>query len=155
MTPTIDCFVPYISEEHNHTLCQALADSPLSQIITIHTEAEKGAPFIALERNMSTATLSGIASQCNAPYMLLYKDEKRYSVTKILIFMAIAMVLRFLCHFVSGITIWRSFDVYNNPWIYSLVYNVVYMLPEMLICLGAAGLLFSTEKSREFLLSNQ
>lgn len=85
----------------------------------------------------------------------LNKDEKRYSVTKILIFMAIAMVLRFLCHFVSGITIWRSFDVYNNPWIYSLVYNVVYMLPEMLICLGAAGLLFSTKKSREFLLSNQ
>ena len=72
MTPTIDCFVPYISEEHNHTLCQALADSPLSQIITIHTEAEKGAPFIPIERNMSTATLSGIASQCNAPYMLLY-----------------------------------------------------------------------------------
>jgi thiamine transporter len=65
------------------------------------------------------------------------------------------MVLRFLCHFVSGITIWTSFDVYNNPWIYSLVYNVVYMLPEMLICLGAAGLLFSTKKSREFLLSNQ
>ena len=72
MTPTIDCFVPYISEEHNHTLCHTLADSPLSHILPIHTEAEKGAPFIPLERNMSTATLGAIAAQCTADYMLLY-----------------------------------------------------------------------------------
>lgn len=85
----------------------------------------------------------------------LNSEDNKYGVLKIILFMALAMVLRFFCHFISGITIWRSFDVYDNPWIYSLVYNIVYMLPEMLICLGAAGLLLSTKKSREFLLSNQ
>ena len=72
MTPTIDCFVPYISEEHNHTLCHTLADSPLSHILPIHTEAEKGAPFIPIERNLSTEELKSIAERCSADYILLY-----------------------------------------------------------------------------------
>ena len=72
MTPTIDCFVPYINEEHYHTLCQALADSPISQIHPIRMEGEAGAPFIPLERNLSTQTLRDIAAQCTGDYLLLY-----------------------------------------------------------------------------------
>ena len=80
--------------------------------------------------------------------------EKKVNLIKIFSFIALAMVLRFLCHFISGVTIWKSYDIYNNPVVYSLVYNLVYMLPEMLICLAAAGLLLSTKKSREFILLN-
>ena len=72
MTPTIDCFVPYINEEHFHTLCQALADSPISQIHPIHMEGEEGAPFIPLERNLSTQALRDIAARCTGDYLLLY-----------------------------------------------------------------------------------
>ena len=82
------------------------------------------------------------------------KDEPKYSIMKIFVFMAIAMISRFLCHFISGVTIWKSYDIYNNPVVYSLVYNLVYMLPEMLICLAVAGLLLSTKKSRDFILNN-
>ena len=80
--------------------------------------------------------------------------EKKVNLIKIFSFIALAMVLRFLCHFISGVTIWKSYDIYNNPVVYSLVYNLVYMLPEMLICLAAAGLLLSTKKSRDFILLN-
>ena len=72
MTPTIDCFVPYISEEHNHTLSHTLAGNPILSISPIHTEAEKGAPFIPIERNLSTEELKSIAERCSADYMLLY-----------------------------------------------------------------------------------
>lgn len=49
----------------------------------------------------------------------------------------LACFLRFLCHFISGIVLWRSFEVFNNPYIYSLCYNGVYMLPEMIFtCIG-------------------
>jgi len=80
--------------------------------------------------------------------------EKKVNLIKIFSFIALAMVLRFLCHFISGVTIWKSYDIYNNPVVYSLVYNLIYMLPEMLICLAAAGLLLSTKKSRDFILLN-
>lgn len=82
------------------------------------------------------------------------KDEPKYSIVKIFTFMAIAMISRFLCHFISGITIWQNYDIYNNPVVYSLVYNLIYMLPEMLICLTVAGLLLSTKQSRDFILTS-
>lgn len=72
MTTTIECFVPYLNEEHDHTLRLALANSPISKTLSIHTETETGSPFIPLERNMSTATLASIATQCTADYILLY-----------------------------------------------------------------------------------
>lgn len=89
-----------------------------------------------------------------AKYLAIDNEASKYNLVKVFGFIALAMVLRFVCHFISGITIWREYDIYNNPYIYSLVYNLVYMLPEMLICLAVAGLLLSTKKSRDFILTN-
>lgn len=80
--------------------------------------------------------------------------EVKINIPKIFGFISLAMVLRFVCHFISGVTIWKSYDIYNNPVVYSLVYNIWYMLPEMVICLLASVLLLSTKKAREFLLIN-
>ncbi len=48
---------------------------------------------------------------------------------------ALAIVLRMLCHYITGVTIWESSmpDDWNNIWLYSLAYNGFYMLPEMVI----------------------
>ena len=78
--------------------------------------------------------------------------EIKVNLVKIFSFMTIAMVARFVCHFISGVTIWRSFDIYGNPFVYSLVYNIVYMLPDMLIALATAGILLSTKKLRSLIL---
>ncbi|MBR3996128.1 MAG: energy-coupled thiamine transporter ThiT [Clostridia bacterium] len=57
----------------------------------------------------------------------------------------LACVLRFLCHYISGVTIWSSSALdagFNNPYIYSLLYNGAYMLPEMIFtCIGAVLIL--------------
>lgn len=48
----------------------------------------------------------------------------------------LACVLRFLCHFATGITVWADYTDGIWPVVnYSLVYNGSYMLPEMLITL--------------------
>lgn len=57
---------------------------------------------------------------------------------------------RFLVHHISGITIYKilvptevaGFGVFSNPHIYSLVYNGVYMIPNTLIALVLAGIVF-------------
>ena len=57
---------------------------------------------------------------------------------------------RFLVHHISGITIYKilvptevtGFGVFSNPHVYSLVYNGVYMIPNTIIALVLAGILF-------------
>ena len=57
---------------------------------------------------------------------------------------------RFLVHHISGITIYRIIEptnipgigTFDNPHLYSLVYNGSYMIPNMLLALLMAGLLY-------------
>ena len=51
---------------------------------------------------------------------------------------ALACALRFLSHFLAGVVLWANFEEFvafgqewiGRPWLYSLCYNGVYMLPE-------------------------
>ena len=63
---------------------------------------------------------------------------------------ALGCVGRFAVHYFSGVTLYRiiqptaveGFGVFANPHVYSLVYNGVYMLPNMVIALVIAGALY-------------
>lgn len=56
---------------------------------------------------------------------------------------AIAVFLRFICSFLSGILIWGEYAPAGTPvWVYSLLYNGSYMLPELIITsIAAVGLI--------------
>lgn len=45
----------------------------------------------------------------------------------------VASVLRYLCHFVSGATIWKEYAGDQPVWLYSITYNATYMVPELII----------------------
>ena len=56
---------------------------------------------------------------------------------------------RFLVHYVVGATIWAAYmpEVFfgmtmHSPWFYSLLYNLAYMLPNIVICLVVFALLY-------------
>lgn len=57
----------------------------------------------------------------------------------------IAMAGRFVCHFLSGSILFKSFEVFNNPYLYSFCYNGAYMLPEMILTIAGAVLLVKTK----------
>ena len=46
---------------------------------------------------------------------------------------ALVSVIRFICHFISGATIWSGYAEDTPVLIYSLGYNASYMLPELII----------------------
>lgn len=60
---------------------------------------------------------------------------------------AVALLIRFMCHFVSGVVVfhsagklWEGFST-ENSWLYSLLYNGCYMLPEITFtCIGAIAM---------------
>ena len=63
---------------------------------------------------------------------------------------ALGCLGRFAVHYFSGVTLYRiiqptaveGFGVFANPHVYSLVYNGVYMLPNLVIALVIAGALY-------------
>lgn len=56
---------------------------------------------------------------------------------------SVAVFLRFLCSFFSGILIWGEYAPEGTPvWLYSLLYNGSYMLPELILtAIVSAGLI--------------
>lgn len=61
------------------------------------------------------------------------------------------MVLRFLCHFVSGIIIFDIWCEWDSVWFYSLCYNGSFMLPELILTTVAAVLLFRLPQVKELM----
>ena len=63
---------------------------------------------------------------------------------------ALLCVLRFIVHFASGVILWANLEQFvafgkewvGKPWLYSLCYNGIYMLPETVFTVIAALVLF-------------
>ena len=65
----------------------------------------------------------------------------------------LSLVLRFVSHFISGsifFDIWMP-EEFNNPYLYSLVYNGSYMLPETVFTLIGAGVIFGVPVIRKMI----
>ncbi|MBQ6040607.1 MAG: energy-coupled thiamine transporter ThiT [Oscillospiraceae bacterium] len=73
----------------------------------------------------------------------------------------VALTMRFLCHFFSGVyvfgstgKIWEQLDfVAENKYIYSLMYNGAYMLPEIILTVLVTVILFKIPQVRNILTS--
>lgn len=74
---------------------------------------------------------------------------------------SLAIGLRFLTHFLSGVVIWQSFGELwegfstENSVVYSLLYNGCYMLPELIFTLIAAVALLKVPQTKKLLLSDE
>ena len=54
---------------------------------------------------------------------------------------AVVSAIRFLCHFISGVTIWGGYAEDTPVVIYSLTYNASYMVPELIMTVIGALIL--------------
>lgn len=72
----------------------------------------------------------------------------------IIIGTVIALIIRFVCHLLSGAIIFDIWCEWENVWLYSLCYNGSYMLPELVITTIGAGLLTSAPQIKKLILNN-
>ncbi len=74
---------------------------------------------------------------------------------------ALAVTLRFILHFLSGVVIWHSYgELWNgfsteNTYLYSFLYNGCYMLPELIFTLAGAVALLKVPQTKRFLLTEE
>lgn len=72
----------------------------------------------------------------------MFGSVMKKSESRILIGVCSVGALRLLCSFLSGIILWSAYAPEGTPvWIYSLLYNGGYMIPEVIITSLAALLL--------------
>ena len=64
----------------------------------------------------------------------MFKNKIKNSAVALGLGGAVVSVIRFICHFVSGVTIWGDYaEGAQAVWEYSLTYNAGYMVPELII----------------------
>ena len=84
---------------------------------------------------------------------------RRRGMGGVLLGVAMVCLLRFLAHFISGVVLWANLEEFvafgrewvGRPWLYSLCYNGVYMLPETVFTVLGAFVLFRVPQMRRLL----
>ena len=72
---------------------------------------------------------------------------KAVNLPKVLTTFSVLIFIRFLCHFITGMTIWGQWDDgFWGAFIYSLSYNGSYMGVELVVTVVVAGLLLSSKQ---------
>ena len=72
-------------------------------------------------------------------------------------------VLRFLIHFLAGVILWANLEEFvafgqswvNRPVLYSICYNGVYMLPETVLTVVVAAILFKIPQFKKLLYTEE
>lgn len=68
--------------------------------------------------------------------------------------MVLVMFIRFLCHFVTGVAVWGQWAPEGqSKFVYSLIYNGQYMLPECIFTTVAAAVLLRVKQVRKLLVN--
>lgn len=69
----------------------------------------------------------------------IFKNYMKNKTVAYILGVLFACLLRYLCHFITGVTVWREIsDFWPAVW-FSITYNGAYMIPEMIITpLGTA-----------------
>ena len=77
-------------------------------------------------------------------------DKIKSSEARAYIGMALTVFLRFVSHFVTGVVIWGQWAPDGmGKYLYSLLYNGGFLLPDLIICIAAAVLMFRKSEIRK------
>jgi len=103
-----------------------------------------------------TGTVEGYIAVVMLDYVLAFSVLGLSGLFKgkkfgLLIAAPVCLILRYLCHFISGIIVWGIYAENMPVWLYSLTYNGSYMIPEIILttvvsailCLTAPAVLFN------------
>ena len=74
-------------------------------------------------------------------------EGKKLSIIKASITFGVLVAIRFICHYITGVAIWGQWAPDGmGKYLYSLIYNGQYMLPELIITLVISVLLMSSSQ---------
>ncbi len=96
--------------------------------------------------------IAGIFRKRGASAVIHTKNDFIASVAGVVL----ALVLRFASHFVSGsifFDVWMP-EEFSNPYVYSIIYNGSYMLPELIVTVIVSVILLQVPATKKILLAD-
>ncbi|MBO5374537.1 MAG: energy-coupled thiamine transporter ThiT [Clostridia bacterium] len=82
-------------------------------------------------------------------------DGQKLSIVKASITFGVLVAIRFVCHFITGVAIWGQWAPEGmGKFVYSLIYNGQYMLPELIITIVIGVFLMSSSQIEKLLTKN-
>lgn len=97
-------------------------------------------------------TVLGCAAMFRKPAEKLRPDNRKAADALLLAGFVIVIAARFACHFITGFTIWGQWAPEGqSAYIYSLLYNGQYMLPECVFTTIGAAILINIPVIRKLL----
>lgn len=139
---TLGAMVPlvYLSLRHGYkwgvlsSFVYSILQMALDRVIVPAGESIGQYLMVALLDYVIAYTVLGLASVFARPFSK--------ETTGAVVGAAAATCLRYGCHILSGILIWGAYAPEGMPvWLYSVVYNGSYMIPEIIITAVLTGLL--------------
>ena len=80
------------------------------------------------------------------------KKDGKLCVVKVCVTFGVLIFARFVCHFITGVVVWGQWAPEGmGKFIYSLIYNGQYMLPELIITVVVASLMLSSQQIERLL----
>ena len=61
------------------------------------------------------------------------KRDYSGSYASVIVGSTLAIFIRMFCHVLSGVIFFSEYAGTQNPWIYSIIYNATYLIPELII----------------------
>lgn len=72
----------------------------------------------------------------------VFKGKIKNELVACILGVLLAVFLRYVCHFVTGVTVWREISEFWAAVWFSITYNGTYMIPEMIITPIGVALLY-------------
>ena len=80
------------------------------------------------------------------------KNGEKLSIVKISVVFSIMIAIRFVCHYITGVAIWGQWAPDGmGKFLYSFLYNIEYMLPELIITVVIGVFLMSSSEIEKLL----
>ena len=62
----------------------------------------------------------------------LFVNKIKNKYLAIILGVVVALLLRYLCHIITGVTVWKELADFGAALVYSITYNGTYMIPEII-----------------------
>ncbi|MBQ2642274.1 MAG: energy-coupled thiamine transporter ThiT [Eubacterium sp.] len=140
-TVTIASMVPIMIAGYRHGFRMGLATGFVYAILQIISGLNNLSYATSIQAGVAIVLLDYIVPFTLLGFLGLFSKRKNQNV--VLIFGTLILcVIRFVCHFISGCTVWAGLLIPDaKAAVYSLVYNAGYMIPETIITVYMIALL--------------
>lgn len=139
---TLASFLPVVIIAYRHGLGYGLGTATAAAVIQMLLGLKNFSYFTTWESIVALAVFDYILAFVVFGLAGIFRKVFKEQSLGIVAGAAMASVLRYICHVISGATIWAGLSIPTEAaLIYSLSYNATYMVPETIILVLTAGYL--------------